>query len=163
MGSVRKVPDWDTYFMSLVQTVKTRSKDPNTQCGAVIVGPNNEIRTTGYNSMPFGIEDRSERFERPEKYRWVEHGERNAIYLAARSGVSLAGCRLYQFGLPCIDCARGIIQVGIAEVIIDQSAQEAWEKTGTRYNDDFRFVERMLEEARVKLRPWRDTAERIAA
>lgn len=153
-AQLRPVPGWDEYFMSLVHTVKTRSKDPNTQIGCVIVGPNNEIRSTGYNSLPFGVADKPERLQRPEKYRWIEHGDRNAIYLAARNGVSLTGCRMYLPGIPCIDCARGIIQVGIVEVVFDQKAQIAWEKTATRYVEDFRFVEKLFEEAGVRLRGW---------
>jgi len=45
--------------------------------------------------------------------------EMNVIYNATYNGVSLNGARLYVYGLPiCSECAKGIIQVGIEEVII---------------------------------------------
>ena len=124
--SARTNISWDEYFMSLCYLVAMRSKDQNTNVGAVIVGPDNEIRSTGYNSFPRNCDDNiAERQERPEKYFWFEHGERNAIFNAARIGVSLNGCRIYVPGIPCMDCARAIVQSGIREVI----THDAW-KTG---------------------------------
>ncbi len=46
---------WAEYFRKIAHTVKLKSKDKTTQIGAVIVGSNNEIRSTGYNSFPRGI------------------------------------------------------------------------------------------------------------
>jgi dCMP deaminase len=110
--------NWDEYFVHMLYLVAMKSKDEKTQNSTIIVGPDNEIRSTGYNSFPRGIDDtRPERQERPEKYYWHEHGERNAIYNASRVGIPLKGCRLYVTGIPCMDCARGIIQAGITEVI----------------------------------------------
>jgi dCMP deaminase len=98
--------------------VAMKSKDEKTQNASIIVGPDNEFRSAGYNSFPRGIDDnKPERQERPEKYYWFEHGERNAIYNAARVGIPLKGCKIYVTGIPCVDCARGIIQSGITEVI----------------------------------------------
>ena len=102
---------WVQYFRELAHTVKLKSKDESTQIGAVIVGKDKEIVSTGYNSFPRGINDKKkERQERPEKYFWFEHAERNAIYNAARIGVSTKGTTMYlSCGVPCSDCARGII------------------------------------------------------
>ena len=92
--------DWDTYFMSLAYLVGMKSKDPRTKVGAVVVGPDNEIRSTGYNSFPRGMNDRvAERQVAPAKHLYFEHAERNAIYNAARMGQSLKGCRIYLFRL----------------------------------------------------------------
>ncbi len=84
------------YFLNIAESVKLKSKDRRTQIGAVIVGKDNEIVTTGYNSFPRGInDDVEERQQRPEKYFWFEHAERNAIYNAARIGVSLRDTTMY--------------------------------------------------------------------
>ena len=90
------------------------------QIGAVIVGPDNEIRSTGYNSFPKGLnDDLQERQERPEKYYWIEHAERNALYNAAKIGVSTKNCVMYlNCGVPCCDCARGIINAGIKTIYV---------------------------------------------
>lgn len=110
--------EWTSYFLGIAEQVKLKSKDQSTQIGAVIVGKNNEILSTGYNSFPRGLDDNlPERQERPEKYFFFEHAERNAIYNAARVGTPIDGSKIYlTSGLPCADCARGIINSGIKEV-----------------------------------------------
>jgi dCMP deaminase len=110
--------NWTEYFLNIAESVKLKSKDRRTQIGAVIVGKDNEIVTTGYNSFPRGInDDVEERQQRPEKYFWFEHAERNAIYNAARIGVSLRDTTIYlTCGIPCSDCARGIISSGIRTI-----------------------------------------------
>lgn len=111
--------EWDKYFMSLVSLVAMKSKDQKSNHGAVIVGVDNEIKSTGYNSFIRGLDDNvKERQERPEKYYWMEHAERNAIYNAALNGISLKNSRMYISGLPCTDCIRAIIQCGIKKIIV---------------------------------------------
>lgn len=110
--------DWSNYFLGIAEQVKLKSKDESTQIGAVIVGKNKEILSTGYNSFPRGLNDNlKERQERPEKYFWFEHAERNAIYNAARVGTPVDNSEIYlTSGLPCCDCARAIINSGIKKV-----------------------------------------------
>lgn len=110
--------NWTQYFVNIAEVVKTKSKDINTQIGAVIVGRTHEIVSTGYNSFPRHIKDNiAERQDRPEKYYWMEHAERNAIYNAARIGVSTNNCSIYlTCGMPCADCTRAIINAGIRTV-----------------------------------------------
>lgn len=107
--------NWADYFLGIAEQVKLKSKDQRTKIGAVIVGKDHEIVSTGYNSFPRGIDDDvEERQVRPEKYYWFEHAERNAIYNAARIGVSLRDTTMYlTCGIPCADCARGIISSGV--------------------------------------------------
>lgn len=110
--------NWTEYFLLIAENVKLKSKDNSTQIGAVIVGKNKEILSTGYNSFPRGLNDLlEERQERPEKYFWFEHAERNAIYNAARVGTPIDESTIYlTSGPPCCDCARGIINAGIKTV-----------------------------------------------
>lgn len=109
---------WEAYYQAMAEVVKMKSKDIKTKIGAVIVGEGQQVISTGYNSYPRGIrDDVAERQERPEKYFWFEHGERNALYCAARNGVSTVGATMYlSCGVPCTDCARGIINAGIVAV-----------------------------------------------
>lgn len=142
----------DDVFMSMAYLIASLSKDKSTHIGAVIVGPKNEIRSVGYNGFVRGInDDVSERQERPEKYYWMEHGERNAIYNANLVGISLEGCRMYTNGVPCMDCARAIIQSGIKEVIVDKSwdseNKDVWLENAKRSLE-------MFEEAGVKISYW---------
>lgn len=119
MSNYRK---WVDYYREIAHVVKTKSKDNSTQIGCVIVGPGNEIISTGYNSFPRGIDDDiDERQERPEKYFWMEHAERNAIYNAARIGVSTMNSTMYMTcAISCADCARAIINSGIKKVYFEK-------------------------------------------
>jgi len=110
---------WDKRFTDLAIHVSGWSKDRSTKVGCVIVGPHHEVRSLGYNGFPRGVDDDSdERHERPAKYLWTEHAERNAIYNAARCGIALEGCVLYVPWHPCTGCARAIVQSGITEVVV---------------------------------------------
>ena len=114
--------NWDEYFINIAEQVKLKSKDINTQIGVVVVGKDNSIVSTGYNSFARGInDDIDERQEKPEKYFWFEHAERNAIYNAARIGVSLKYSTMYlTCGMSCSDCTRGIINSGIKRVYLER-------------------------------------------
>jgi dCMP deaminase len=140
---------WVEYFRILAHTVKLKSKDERTQIGAVIVGKDKEIVSTGYNSFPRGLKDyEKERQERPEKYYWFEHGERNAIYNAARIGVSTKGTTMYlSCGIPCADCARGIINAGIVRIFCERNDSTKGEHWGESQERSWE----MLEEAGVKI------------
>ena len=139
---------WDRYFITMANLSAMRSKDQSTHCGSVIVDDKNHVVSTGYNSFVRGInDDVPERQERPLKYMWFEHGERNAIYSAAFRGISTRGCRIYVTGIPCADCCRAIIQAGIIEVIVQERKE-----FGCEWADSVKVTIEMLEEAGVKLR-----------
>jgi len=142
---------WQDYFRSIAHQVKLKSKDRNTQIGAVIVGPDREIVTTGYNSFPRGIDDyNNERQERPEKYYWMEHAERNAIYNAARIGVSTKNCTMYlTCGMPCADCARAIINAGIEKIVIEPTRE--FSAKDVRWKEHELRAISMFIEARIKV------------
>ena len=111
---------WDIFYIGLAEMWANKSKDRSTGVGAIIVGPDNEQRSAGYNGFPRGVDDDiNHRHNRPLKYEFTEHAERNAIYNAARMGTPLDGCVMYinWWPLPCPDCARAVIQSGITEVI----------------------------------------------
>ena len=148
---MRQVPGWDEYYLNICKVVATRSKDPNTQVGCIIAGPAHEIRSTGYNSLPRGIrDDVPERLERPTKYLWMEHAERNAIYNAARCGTTLEGCTIYIELMPCMDCARAIVQAGIREVVVSRDRMGQY--SSEYYDEHFRKVEELFGEAGVRVR-----------
>lgn len=112
---------WNNRFIELCNHIATWSKDKSTQVGAVIVDANKRIVSVGYNGFPAGVDDDVEsRHERPAKYMYTEHAERNAIFTASRIGVSLLNTTLYCNYLPCPDCARAIIQSGIKTVYFEK-------------------------------------------
>ncbi len=139
------IMSWERTFFDFADVAAKRSKDQSTKLGAVITTPDHVILSTGYNSFPRGINDNlPERQERPEKYFWFEHAERNAIYNAARS--VLKGTRIYVQMHPCCGCARGIINTGISEIIIPTlNVPERW-------SEEMNKAAVMLDEAGVKVR-----------
>jgi len=117
------LPTWDKTFMDMAALIAKRSKDRSFQVGAVLVGPDCEVRSVGYNGFPRLVNDNiDERHLRPAKYLWTEHAERNAIYNAARVGIQTKGCTLYVTTAPCMRCARAIIQSGIESVVCNYEA-----------------------------------------
>jgi dCMP deaminase len=140
--------NWIEYFREIATVVAKKSKDNRTNIGAVIVGKDNEIVSTGYNSFPRGInDDVPERQEKPEKYHWFEHAERNAIYNAARIGVSTKGCTIYlSHWFPCVECTRAIIQSGIETLYCEPLVGS---KVSVTYQESFIRSEKMLHEAGV--------------
>lgn len=134
---------WPEYYLAIAESVKLKSKDIRTQIGAVIVGSDKQIVSTGYNSFPRNIVDNNQdRQVRPEKYFWMEHAERNAIYNAALNGVSTKGTSIYlTCGIPCSDCARGIINAGIKKVYCKQEDttknREHWDEHAKRSMEMF--------------------------
>ena len=110
---------WTRRFLDLADLIASWSDDRDHHVGAVIVGAAHEVRAAGYNGLPRGVRGLDDaRYDRAsgEKFHWVEHAERNAIYNAARAGTSITGCTIYVNRFPCADCARAIIQSGIAHV-----------------------------------------------
>jgi dCMP deaminase len=139
---------WDQLFLRLAKEVASWSKDPSTKVGAVAVGPKRNVLAQGYNGFPRGIFDYTERYnDKPTKYMYVVHAEMNVIYNATYNGVSLDGASLYVYGLPpCSECAKGIIQVGIKEIITEtQGIPKKWE-------DSWNFSKSMFDEAGITVR-----------
>lgn len=167
--------NWDNFFIEMAMLVSTKSKDPSTKVGCVIVGDDNAVLSIGFNGFPRGVaedqykhtpikdslavrEERvllTDRWERPAKYSWIEHAERNAIFNAARHGIKLAGARAYLNWEPhpCADCSRALIQSGIVE-IIGPDIPFGGAGNGTHY--DTSFADTMCNEAGVRIRtvPW---------
>ncbi len=141
---------WTERFMHLCDQVASWSEDRDFQVGCVIVHPDgHEVRATGYNGFPRGVRsDIDDRYDRAsgEKFYWVEHAERNAVYNAARSGAVLAGCTAYVNRFPCADCARALIQSGITRIVAPPipAADGALDYS-------FKVSEQMLTEAGIDL------------
>jgi dCMP deaminase len=138
---------WDEFWCSFAKFfADNRSKDRSTKVGAVIVDSDENVRSVGYNGFPRLIDDEvEERHQRPAKYSWTEHAERNAIYNAARIGISLEGCKMYVTLYPCVDCARAIIQAGITDVVCQQKP----DYSVIPWGEQWKIVDEMFGEAGV--------------
>ncbi len=139
---------WDLRFIELAKHIAGWSKDPSTKVGCVVVGEDREIRSTGFNGFPRGINDDAERLSnREKKYPLICHAEENAIMHAARIGISLKHSTAYVTWPPCSRCARSLIQAGIREVVYSSE-----EPIPDRWLEDFKISTDMLKEAKILVR-----------
>lgn len=107
----------DHDFLQEALLASHTSMDPNTRVGVVVALPEHDlILSRGANRFPDYVIPRT---ERPEKYLYIEHAERVAIYQAIRSDHVVRGATLYLTyePRPCADCARAIVMSGIKRVV----------------------------------------------
>lgn len=135
--------DWTTYLMGFAQHAALKSKD-STQVGAVLVGPEREVRLTAYNGPPRGVLDTADRRERPVKYLYASHAEANLVAFAAREGIRTAGCTVYVTHMCCSACARTLIQAGVTSVVVGAG-------TTSMPAEEFEAAATMFKEAGVKV------------
>jgi dCMP deaminase len=135
-----------THYQSLMAAAKDaalNSPDPNTKVGCYIKAGKHLIRS--WNDFPAYVNKTvPERLERPLKYKWIEHAEREAIYYAAQRGYALLGGTMILPWYPCADCARAIIQSGLHHLVC---YEPNW--LDEKWGPDFRIAHEMLTEAGV--------------
>jgi dCMP deaminase len=149
---------WDRHFLELALLHSKLSKDPSTKVGSVIVGPDKEILSAGFNGFPRGVADTPERLaDRDTKLKLVVHAEMNALLAAARTGMRLKGCSLYLAatddtgavwgGPPCTRCVVEIIQVGIAEIV-----SYPIKAVPSRWHEDLKLSRQLVDEVGIVYR-----------
>lgn len=147
---MKDAPKWHDYFYQIALAVQEKSKD-SPRVGAVVVreeDKDNVIVSTGFNGPARDVLDLPPRFEdsdpedvceacgrgpMKEKLRWSCHAEANAIYNAARLGVSLRDCTIYVTKHPCVSCANAIVQAGITRVYTEDP--EPWKSDPYDHGD----------------------------
>jgi dCMP deaminase len=130
-------PDWDEYFIDMMDTVGTRATCDRGRSGCIIV-KDKRIISTGYVGSPSGLphcDDAGHLMKqvidddgttRQHCMRTI-HAEQNAICQAARHGISLEGSTLYCKMEPCRVCAMLIISCGISHVVAKNKYHAAQE------------------------------------
>ena len=124
---INKRPDWDTYFMDIVELVSKRSTCCRRAVGSGLVR-DHRILATGYNGAPSKLKHcldigclreqlKIPSGERHELCRGL-HAEQNAVIQAALHGVNTKGSTLYCTNHPCVICAIMIINAGVVRIVI---------------------------------------------
>lgn len=135
--------------MILTFRVAQQSPDPSTQNGVVLLDPDGEVLGADCNTFPAGVQATDERLQRPLKYSFIEHAERNAVFAAARAGIPLQGTTMTCTWPPCAECARAIAQSGIAELVIPAATPDDESAPGGHWQEALSAAEEILEEAGV--------------
>jgi len=150
MEQLLPIPSWDEFFMRHVYLAASKSKDPRTKIGAILVR-GNHIISSGYNGFGRGVKDLVERYNDKEtKYSFICHAEFNSVLQCAKLGVSSLGTTLYTPGFPCSECCKAIVQGGISEIVLHKQwpnlvYSEKWVKS-------FEISKQMTDEAGIKVR-----------
>ena len=146
--SVERQHKWDLRYLQLAKTIASWSKDPSSQIGAIAVGAKGQVLAQGYNGFPRGMVDSPQHYKnKTVKYARIVHAEMNMIFNASFNGGCLNGSSVYVSGLPtCSDCAKGLIQVGVKELIMPQ------QKIEDRWYDSWQRSKEYYKEAGLKYR-----------
>lgn len=145
-----EISDWDEIFMRDVYNIASKSKDPKTKIGAILVKDNIPVISC-FNGFPQRIKDLKERYEnRDLKRKMVAHAEENTILLSAKFGKSTNGATCYTQGIPCSHCAITLIQGGITEIV----THAQWPNLvhSPEWVESIELSKSMLLEAAIKLR-----------
>ncbi len=145
---MNKTEKWDRRFLQMAKLTSTWSKDPSTQCGAVIT-KGNRVISLGFNGFPKGTDDSPELYRnRDLKLKIVLHSEVNAILFA---NTDLEGCTIYVWPMPpCCGCASQIIQSGIKRVVSVFSSLDLLD----RWGDDFIIAKTMYAKVGIELKQY---------
>lgn len=148
--SPRLADSWEAHFLAHAALWASRSKDPSTKVGAVVVDPKHRtILSAGYNGFPRGVVDCVELYEdKAAKYPRIVHAEANAVANAALNGACLDGGVLYVTHPPCPDCAGLVINAGIKHVIFP------WPESSdfmARWQHLIAIAGEMFEQAKIKV------------
>lgn len=128
-------PSWTDYFLGLAKVISKRSHDVHTQHGCVITDAHNRILGVGYNGFPRGLNDADLPTNRPDKYHWMVHSERNALsncVIRPDKGVA------YVTGQCCNDCIMALWQEGVETVyMIDDHGTHLFDDDAKKRFDTF--------------------------
>ena len=131
-------PNWDEYFMLQAELAKLRSNCVTRQVGAVIVRNHRQL-ATGYNGTPPGIKNCFDGVATRCQLRMegkVEAGasldrclcnmQANAIMHCAILGIEagVEGAVLYTTFVPCLECTKMAITIGIRKFVCLDSYPE---------------------------------------
>lgn len=95
---------------------QTFSKNPKNKDACILLSPISlQILTTGYNGIPRGLKETSERWSKNTI--WVTQALTNAIYNAARAGTILENCLAIVSSFPTLVGARALVQVGVKVLV----------------------------------------------
>lgn len=124
-------PDWDEYFMIQAELAKLRSNCMVRKVGAVIARDHRQL-ATGYNGTPRGMRNCYEggcqrcilrvdgslkSGEMLDKCLCI-HAEANAMMHCSMMGIgSVRGSILYSTDLPCLECSKMAITIGIRRFV----------------------------------------------
>jgi len=138
--------DWQK-LLKIAYLEAQKSTNPSTQNGAILVDDKGNVILSAVNSFPDGVAETQERQNKPLRYKFSVHAERNVLYQTARLGIKTEGLTMICPWAACTDCAQGIIQAGIKRLVVHRQALDR----STHWKEDIELASIMLREAGVEI------------
>lgn len=135
-------------FVPVALAFASMSKYPGTRVGCLILGEGYQVLSSGWNGAPRGSDaDCDGRLDdKATRLSWACHAEANAIANAARSGTAINGATLICTLMPCMACAKSIVQSGIVRVLCPP-----YDTNNETWAHEFRLAEALFSEVGVDL------------
>lgn len=115
-AGIQKCKSWsDEFWLDLVDLVATQSHCNKKKVGCVIVDKRKRLVSMGVNGTLAGMPNKCEDDNGKTIHREVLHAEMNALANADRK---IKGCTAYLNYSPCENCAKTLLQFGIAKLVI---------------------------------------------
>ena len=140
--------NWDEYFFRHVYLAASKSRDPRTKIGAILV-KDGIIISEGYNGFCRGVKDLPERYlDKETKYRFTCHAEANSVLNACRHSICTMNSICCTNGIPCCECSKVLIQAGILEIVVHKQ----WPEMNQKWQESIKTSKIMFKEAGIKIR-----------
>jgi len=133
-------------YLDLREYAATNTLDPHSRAGAAVVTGEGKCLAMACNKLVRGVSNEAWRWNRPQRYLWVEMAPRAVIYEAVRRGERIAGLWIVTTVFPVADDARAIIETGMRGV-----AAPAPDLTDRLESDYYVSAQRMLFEAALQV------------
>lgn len=116
-------------WLRVAYAIALSSPDPSTQNGAVVLNEDGLRIGSGCNEFTLGMSVTPDLLERPKKYTYIEHAERNALYNALKFATDPPDTIVVPWAA-CADCARAIVQTGVKTLIRHaRGGNERWNQS----------------------------------
>lgn len=139
--------DWKFYLKQAYKKAE-QSRNHSTQNGAVLADNKGNTLIEAANTLtPDGVLETRERSQKPLRYKFSVHAERNLVYKAAQEGIKTKRLTMICPWACCSECAQAIIQSGIKRLVVHK---QALDKSGS-WVEEVELGFTMLRESGVDL------------
>lgn len=129
----------------------TKSPDPSTQNGAVLLSHDGRSIGYGCNDFPEGVNpDYWLSENKQDKYNRVVHAETAAILDAAKNGISTIGTTLVCPWAACSNCAKHIAAAGVTRLVRHKYSNSGV-TTGSHWFEDCAVGDEIMIEAGIHI------------
>lgn len=111
--------EFNIVYMNMAQNIALLSRAVRKKVGCILVDEHDNIISYGFNGTPKGSDNNCEDIDENGNLvtkPTVLHAESNAITKVAKSNSSSANSTMYVTLMPCLSCAKLMIQSGIKNV-----------------------------------------------